>query len=290
MNYEKTSNKLKILTIGDIHGNPIWQLPIFGEVGKFEEWEKMGGKFPYQEYTHIIFIGDYVDSFHRMDIEILLNLENIIKFARKSEVPVILLWGNHDVYYIRKEGSVRAGYRQRMQHSLEKLFLDNSDLFKIAYQIDHIHDDLERKFLWTHGGISEEYYENDLKRLLAILKDYEFCLADNLQALFDDRHPVIFQEGYASGGTYEYGSVLWARTETTDAIIEDGYNQIIGHTNFPCITGFFNSNLTSSTFFIDCLNSNSYTSQFLIVDTSTAEIFNVLEYDHVKKCWTNFST
>ena len=291
MNYVKTTENIKVLSIGDLHGSSYWELPIFGKVGGFIEWkENSEGNFPYrtQKYTHIVFVGDYVDSFHFSDTEILLNLENIIFFAKNSEIPVILLWGNHDVYYIRTEGDVKAGYRPSMQHSLQKLFLDNEKLFSVAYQIDHV-SSVYRKFLWTHAGISENYYENDLVRLLAILE--EMPLAEKLQFLFDDKHPVIFQEGYSVGGRYPYGGILWAREEEVVASdIEDGYNQIVGHTHTYQIMGTFNEKFTSSTFFIDTVY-YSGVSQFLVIDTEKldAEIFFVLEYDHNKKEWTHDS-
>ena len=72
---------MKIITIGDLHGSPVWKNI------RTENWDRM------------VFIGDYVDSSDYDAKEIKQNLLDIIELKKMYPEKVILLWGNHDLAY-----------------------------------------------------------------------------------------------------------------------------------------------------------------------------------------------
>jgi len=72
---------MKIITIGDLHGSPVWKNI------RTENWDRM------------VFIGDYVDSSDYSAKEVKRNLEEIIVLKKSFPEKIILLWGNHDLAY-----------------------------------------------------------------------------------------------------------------------------------------------------------------------------------------------
>ena len=76
---------MKILVIPDLHGNDIWEKIVEQEINNVDK---------------IIFLGDYVDSYHLSDDKILLNLRNVITFKIRNKDKVELLLGNHVYLYL----------------------------------------------------------------------------------------------------------------------------------------------------------------------------------------------
>ena len=154
----------KIFTLGDTHGTTAWKDLLFNDVYEYEIWRAAVAEgapidsdswsnLPISEYDLVIFIGDYVDSFNFTNVEIKKNLEDIIHLKKTYPDKVVLLLGNHDVQYFIKEEQC-SGYRPAMQFDLEKLYVENLGLFKIA----HLEEGKDRNILWTHAGVSKEWY------------------------------------------------------------------------------------------------------------------------------------
>jgi len=73
---------MKIIAIGDTHGDPLWKSIV--------NVEKDAGLF--------VFIGDYFDSFLYSLEQQINNFKDIIQFKKDNMNKVILLVGNH--YYM----------------------------------------------------------------------------------------------------------------------------------------------------------------------------------------------
>jgi predicted MPP superfamily phosphohydrolase len=221
--------KLKICSIGDVHGRDSWKFITHGSPYEFEQWAIMVNEgadpsheffkddYPYFEFDKIVFIGDYVDSFTLTNVVIKKNLEDIILFKKSLGDKVVLIWGNHDVHYYIP-GQTCSGYRPEAKYDLEDIYRTNKDLFQLAFQIkDH---------LWTHAGLT--------KPILKALKKYEYTKelkteAEILNECFLREAPEIFHVDRESGGWNLYAGPLWVRPAR---LLEDSVNlhQIVGHT------------------------------------------------------------
>lgn len=200
---------MKILIVPDIHGEKFWK----DYVNKPEDYDK------------IIFLGDYVDSFFVKDEEILDNLNDIIKFKRNNMDKVILLWGNHDLSYYDLK-FMCSGFRWSMFAALNNIFKENENLFQLTYQIDY--DD--RKFLFSHAGISSAWLNKHIKTLDLNKDDTNLSEKINNLLLTNIGRQTLLDTIY-SGGKYGESSPIWLRPEeykNDNALY--GYHQFVGHT------------------------------------------------------------
>lgn len=219
---------MKAVGIGDIHGRNNWMM-ITELVDRVDK---------------VVFIGDYTDSFHVSNVEILHNLKQIIEFKKKHGDKVELLLGNHDLQYISLFGSAFrcSGYRAEMKHDLEYLFRENIDLFKLCYKKDN--------FIFTHAGITNnwmKFAKNFLQRfdLLDDFSNIDVCLNNILHT---SSNWILSTVGEKRGGLrYDYGSPIWAdRSEMVGDAIK-GFTHIVGHTPIDNITKI------EDVYYIDCL-------------------------------------
>lgn len=136
---------MKIIIIPDIHGRTFWKKAVY--------------KYKNNKDIHIIFLGDYLDGYENIDHispeDAIVNFEEIIEVARSSN-NITLLIGNHDLHYwpdfINQYGCRR--YNQ-YKYNISKMFLDNIDLFNIAYEI-YIN---EKQYLFTHAGLVKNWFD-----------------------------------------------------------------------------------------------------------------------------------
>lgn len=77
-----------VLYCGDLHGD------IFSLEQAIEKFEEV-------KLDVICFMGDYMDSRNKTDIEILYLLNNIIQYKKANPTKVILLLGNHIFGYFK---------------------------------------------------------------------------------------------------------------------------------------------------------------------------------------------
>lgn len=200
---------MKILTSGDIHGRTCWK-----EINP-------------DNYDYIIFVGDYLDSFDVKNYDMFINLVNIIDFKKKYPDKVILLWGNHDLYYYF--GGMRrhwcSGGRPEMIYDWGDLLRTNRRLFQSAFQIDN--------YIWTHAGIHLGWYDKYIKKQI---EPGDVNLADTLNRLFEMNYDPLFNVSWIRGGTSKEGGIFWADKQETSNKPLPEYNQILGHTPVNKIT------------------------------------------------------
>jgi predicted phosphodiesterase len=198
------------LVIGDIHGR----------LKKTEEFLNYRPK-----ETHI-FSGDYVDSFHASDEDILNTLKLVI------ESNAILIWGNHDVHYLTNAPFLCSGYNHYLAKGINDILESFIDRFVPATEVDG--------FVITHGGISKGLHERFIKLalkensvseiLMAEWKDFLDRRGHNEQPyhskLNRQSHSVIFNIPRCRGGNNSFGGIFWA-----DYRDEEFYNipQVFGH-------------------------------------------------------------
>lgn len=220
--YQKKPKTMHIVAIGDVHGR--------------DAWKEIKGT----EADQIIFIGDYVDP-HRPipDLEVIQNLEEIIAFRKSQPERVTLLLGNHDAQYLHYPLYQCSGHRADLQATLGGLFLENEDLFKIAWQ--------HGNYLFTHAGISWGWYNRHLTVFNEMEKEN---LAETLNAIHDSEYrDILFKVSSKRGGWYAYGGPIWAdRAETKNDYLPN-YHQTVGHSRVPDLETFGDEN--SSITFID---------------------------------------
>ncbi len=219
----------KILTIPDLHGKPSWKF-IFDTI-----------------YDHIIFVGDFVDSFDMSDTTIFSNLQSIIDIKKLFPEKIILLWGNHEMQYLFNQEYQCSGYRPTMFTSLHFLLNDNRDLFQYAFQY--------KNYIWTHGGIHCGWWKYRFKG-----KDNE-NIADQLNNAFEQKQPKIYKPnieplfdcGWDRGGSAKVGGPLWIDRRSLWEKGIHGYHQIVGHNIVPKIMTC-KSKKDGSVTFCDCLD------------------------------------
>lgn len=231
---------MKIISIGDIHGKPVWE------------------NIDFESYDKVIFVGDYTDAtgaVPQTDEQIESNLLKIIELKKKNIDKVILLIGNHDIQYIHGyKGYSR--YRPTMEESLGKIFKENINLFKIAHQ--------EKNFLWTHAGVTAQWYKYACEVLPG-----EMSVADRINTIYFKRDidsEIIwwcgpYRRGYdpISGPVWADAREFIARATSIDDIVYkdgsaiEGVHQIVGHSRVAMFLSAVKDTTTSITF-IDVLD------------------------------------
>lgn len=198
-----------VLIVPDVHGRTFWKEP--------------AEAFP----GHIVFLGDYTDPYpseHILPVEALLNMAEILQFAREHVGRTTLLLGNHDLHYISRDFRLIAqGSRYSYDHQDEyaALFRDNRFLFQLAqtWQYDGV------KVLFSHAGVLKGWW----KRHPSLLPSLDMA---RLNALLDSREGAraLADVGRLRGGMQPYGSMVWADVDETDAAEPiEGIFQIFGH-------------------------------------------------------------
>lgn len=222
---------MKILSVGDLHGNDVWK-----EIDP-DLWDK------------IIFVGDYTDSFHLPDIDILNNLLDLIAFGKAYPDKVVTLLGNHDVDNYINTRAGASGYRSSMFSALHSIFKENKEHFKVAHQID-VGDD---HYLWTHAGVHTGWYYNSFLPSIKGIQDLEeLTLAELLNDQYEDENRSLFDIGRLRGGYHQVGGPFWVDKRLSSQKPLQFYHQIVGHTRGTKVETFDYDVYTSITF-IDCL-------------------------------------
>ena len=178
-----------ILIIPDIHGRNFWKEAVEKNIDKVEKR---------------IFLGDYLDPYPWEGItrkEAIANFQEIIDFKKENKDKVVLLLGNHDFPYIDKRHfHTRSRYDSSNAHHIEEMFRSHKSLFQLADEalIDG------KRFLFTHAGLTPQWYERN-KKLIGELT------VDNLNGLQDTPQGImgLCEVSRARGGWDRYGSMVW---------------------------------------------------------------------------------
>ena len=221
---------MKIITIGDLHGSPVWKNI------RTENWDRM------------VFIGDYVDSSDYDAKEIKQNLVDIIELKKIYTEKVILLWGNHDLayFYGGHERHHASGFRKKLLPGYFSLFTENRRLFQAAFGVEN--------YLWTHAGVVQKWF-NDY--IIDQIRPSDGDLACTLNRLFEAYYLPLFHVGKLRGGLNEDGGIFWSHKYETEDDPLMGYHQIVGHTKTR--SGVLVSNhygQDTSVTWVDCLDSS----------------------------------
>lgn len=211
----------RILCIADIHQNIEWAKAII-------ELEK-------GHYDHIVFLGDFFDSFWQPPkvSSVEETAQFVVEIINGVYGPSTLLLANHDLSYMeawRSSSKFRnpkylfnacSGYTNSKASEISKVLTwDNWKKFKLFA--------LCNGWLLTHAGLRGNNFRPfmDGKKSLCVLEQ-EFNQAVNHINAFP--HP-LFVCGKDCGGPAEYGGPLWLRPD----YFEDNeipYPQIFGHTH-----------------------------------------------------------
>ena len=195
----------KYLVIGDIHGRDHWKYSI----------EKF-----YDEADHIVFIGDYVDSFHLPFTQIAKNLEEIIKFKRENMEVCTLLLGNHDVYSDYFGGPHNfSGFNHLAAPLYSAIFDEHRELFQIAHRYG--------RHLFTHAGIVSQWWDE----LCAKYPEFKLeTIEDNINSLLKDSNHMLYMCGPDRGGVNRFSGPLWSGWNELQLLNLTDFVHHVGHT------------------------------------------------------------
>ena len=200
---------MKTLIIGDIHGRT--------------NWKQMVEAHP--EAEHIIFIGDYFDSFDISGAEQLHNFNEIIRFKEETDKHVVMLIGNHDHHYIIA-GETYSGYQPAMRWDFNDVLKKNMHHLQVAHR--------QGEYVFSHAGISPTWM-NDIFGPREWTKDTMILL---LNELYQNR-PSAFNFSHLGydpyGDSVEQGP-MWIRpralmkSNKADDGLKKRFIQVVGHT------------------------------------------------------------
>lgn len=223
------SNYMKILVIPDIHGLDTWQNQVYRALN-------------FTNDTHIIFLGDYVDSF---DIPLHLiekNLKSIINLKKKFPDRITCLLGNHDYAYIFGKMST-SGFQASYWDRYKEIFNSNWRHFNLAW--GYTSEDGKYTLL-THAGLTKSFYDDIVKEIEAEDSIMHNILVDEAETpwkelplhellnYFIDKIDLLWKIGPSRTRGYSpnlTGSIVWADKSELIKYAYPGINQIVGHTN-----------------------------------------------------------
>lgn len=202
---------MKILIIPDVHGRDFWKKPC----EDMSQWDK------------VVFLGDYVDPYpdEAKQEDVIPILQEIVSLKEVYKDKVILLWGNHDLFYwcdpYRKQTDYWSRHDYKRHSEIEKIFIQHNDLFQFAWEYD--------KFLFSHAGVN-----NGLAKFLE--EEFDEVNSKVINDFFsqEQNQMLLAMVSYYRGGWDRYGSIVWSdihehygkepRKSTKQ------YFQIFGHT------------------------------------------------------------
>jgi hypothetical protein len=232
---------MKVLAIGDIHGEMGWK----DHVGK-------------KQYDHVVFIGDYFDSFNLSVQSQIYNFNEIVNFKQSNPDNVTLLAGNHDFHYMIDD-EMYSGFNSSIKFAMQYRLLDmvKDGTITMAHSIG--------KYLFSHAGISEKWCENqgefiNYDDLVNSINDlFKFTPR---RFTFSENTPKNMSDRVSYYGDNNTQSPIWIRPKSlSDNMVKGGWHQIVGHTHDNKI--MFHENLT----IID-----SMPHEALLIDTVTNDL------------------
>lgn len=240
---------MKIIVIGDIHGNPIWK-----EIVKKHAFENV----------IIVFVGDYFDSkneYYTTAMQI-RNFEDIIAFKKANMDRVYVLIGNHDYQYFPEipNKGLMSGYQgDGKAVNITYILQENRKYMEIAYAKNNI--------LFSHAGFSFNWAEKINQYLpLDLPQDNAYAIAAYMNILWQSK-PLVYD--YIPGGdpygNNTYQSPIWIRPPAlmrAGKHLKEKIIQVCGHTAQIQID-IEGKSTGKKYWFIDTLNSNN---EYLIID------------------------
>ena len=204
---------MKILIIPDVHGRKFWREPC----EDMSRWDK------------VIFLGDYVDPYEgeATKKDTVEELKSIIALKEIYKDKVILLWGNHDLFYWCKPYREMLDYWSRHDYNrhdeIQTIFNQANSLFQFAYS--------EGDILFTHAGVN-----NSFARFLVDDCGYDCISAKHINDYFskEENQKELAKVSMYRWGPDSYGSIVWSDIREiygqTPCLDLEGIFQIFGHT------------------------------------------------------------
>ena len=206
----------KRLVIGDIHGH----LEPFKSI-----YEK-------EDPDDVIILGDYFDSFHGTDNDIIDCFKEILKMKKNHKKgEFILLIGNHDFHYMDLSESY-SGKRKSYMFTVSNML----DRCLEKKQLQYVYVDNINKTVYSHAGIMNKWL-NENRLFISKLED--------LNDIDSRKFRFTFRGGDTGYGDGPYASPIWVRPGT---LLNDMYEdldghmwtQIVGHTHGKAIIWTYN--------------------------------------------------
>ena len=205
----------KIIIIPDLHGREFWR----------------GAVKDLSEYTHVVFLGDYMDPYEDDWIywsDAFQSLQDIIAFKKERPNQVTLLFGNHDLHYLypQLKGS---RFNEYQEARMRKTFTDNLEAFQMVTEFNIG----EKRYLFSHAGIHPDW----ARKHSTLFGPLEKVTAETFNQLMfmPEFVDALAEVAWRRGGNSPVGSMIWAdiyEYELSAPIAQDVI-QICGHTRLP---------------------------------------------------------
>ena len=158
------------IIVGDIHG----------------DIEKARAFLAYKPETEHVALGDYLDSY----VEPFEQQLGCLQLLMDSNA--VLLWGNHDVHYLREPIFQFPGYQQGHAALYQELLEQNIFRFKAAYVAD--------RWLCSHAGVHSGFTakQNDVAVLADMFNSGWESYLNNRKEGY--RYKTIFQFDFMAEG------------------------------------------------------------------------------------------
>ena len=208
---------MKILVVGDIHGN-------FNRV-----LAEVKRKFNF--FDHVVFLGDYVDSFdNNQNGYPMINGFNRLMEMKTEKFHILI--GNHDMSYISDPNV--SGHRYDFAEQYREMFMKNLNNMDVCCKLGD--------YVFSHAGISKSWIETSgvknpsdffLNWAKISREDYDkMDLIDKINYVFHKEMFELFDfdiNDRSYCGDYPAQSPTWIRPNTLwDNMAFD--KQIVGHT------------------------------------------------------------
>lgn len=211
----------KRLVIGDIHGH-------------IEPFKTIYEK---EDPDDVIILGDYFDSFHGTDKDIIDCFKEILKIKKEhTKGEFILIIGNHDFHYMdlsEAYSGKRQSYALTVSVMLDKCIEDK--------QLQYVYVDIINKTVYSHAGIMNKWLNEN--RLF-------ICDLNDLNDVDPRKYRFTFCGGDSGYGDGPYASPIWVRPST---LLYDMYEDLDGHV-WTQIVGHTHGKAKLWTYNHDCLS------------------------------------
>lgn len=214
----------KTLYVGDLHGD-------------LQAFDAACSLFQEEKYDKIVFMGDYVDSLTKNDLDILYLMDELIEFKKENYEKTTLLLGNHEMHYYFTDNWWKCpGFRTTISFRLRDLFEKHRVMFKVA--------EANGSFLATHAGINERWWIRYSDRLMYLadtlgvtdpMKEIDIIL--NALLLMKDSWILGTRSPFRGASPQSYPGPFWMdRSEVKKLVPIPRYTQIVGHSPVKEIT------------------------------------------------------
>ena len=219
---------MKITVIPDVHGTHFWEDAVK------------------ESADHIVFVGDYVDSWDNRQPDQMKNLQNIFEFKKANPDKVTVLMGNHDLSYISDPWV--SGHQWDYATEIWSIINYNLELFDMVAEFDG--------WLFAHAGITKTWLsiyginrDTDMSAPYSLPGWNKMSILERINGIFHAGHYKIFDFGPYCTNSYgesPYSPPTWVRPRSllSDMWTADGKykGQVVGHTEIRPNPSFLTKN------------------------------------------------